>query len=73
MATISATRNVVADLESRRTTVSYRAQCASGVARARNAGAERARGKVLIFLDDDILVERDHIVIWPCASGMATA
>lgn len=33
----------------------------SGVARARNVGAARASGELLIFLDDDILVESDHV------------
>ena len=33
----------------------------SGVARARNHGAQVAEGEVLIFLDDDMLVEPDHL------------
>lgn len=32
-----------------------------GAASARNAGARRASGEVLIFLDDDIIVRPDHI------------
>jgi GT2 family glycosyltransferase len=33
----------------------------AGVAKARNTGAAAAIGEILIFLDDDILVEPDHI------------
>lgn len=33
----------------------------SGAARARNRGAEMAKAEVLVFLDDDMLVEPDHL------------
>lgn len=39
----------------------YVQQANSGVATARNNGAERAHGELLIFLDDDMLVAPDHI------------
>jgi GT2 family glycosyltransferase len=41
--------------------ITYLAQQNGGVAKARNTGAAAARGELLIFLDDDILVEPDHI------------
>lgn len=41
--------------------IRYFAQPNSGVATARNRGAQLARGDVLIFLDDDMLVEPNHI------------
>jgi GT2 family glycosyltransferase len=41
--------------------VAYVPQANSGVARARNHGAERASGDLLVFLDDDLLVAPDHI------------
>jgi glycosyltransferase involved in cell wall biosynthesis len=41
--------------------ISYVEQSNSGVARARNNGAEHATGDLLVFLDDDLLVEPDHL------------
>jgi GT2 family glycosyltransferase len=41
--------------------ISYHEQPNSGVATARNNGAKLATGELLVFLDDDMLVERDHI------------
>jgi len=42
-------------------TVRYAPQPNSGVATARNHGARLARGEVLLFLDDDMIVEPGHI------------
>lgn len=42
-------------------TVQYVAQQNAGAARARNRGAQEARGDVLIFLDDDMLIQADHL------------
>lgn len=36
-------------------------QSNAGAARARNRGAREAEGEVLVFLDDDMLVESDHL------------
>jgi GT2 family glycosyltransferase len=55
------TPDVVLDVASASVPVEYVAKVNAGVASARNAGAARARGALLIFLDDDMLVERDHI------------
>jgi GT2 family glycosyltransferase len=41
--------------------VGYVEQPSSGVARARNHGAEVAQGELLVFLDDDLLVSPDHL------------
>jgi GT2 family glycosyltransferase len=42
--------------------VLYVPQHQAGAARARNHGAEKACGDLLIFLDDDLLVAPDHLV-----------
>ena len=55
------TRRMVAELGAGDVAITYLAQQNAGVARARNLGAARARGELLIFLDDDILVEPDHV------------
>jgi GT2 family glycosyltransferase len=54
-------RAVVDALAPDRPRVRYLAQAGAGVATARNAGAAMASGQLLIFLDDDIVVERDHV------------
>jgi GT2 family glycosyltransferase len=41
--------------------VRYLRQCNAGPASARNRGAAAARGSILIFIDNDILVEHDFI------------
>lgn len=41
--------------------LSYNYQTNSGVAKARNQGARLAKGDILVFNDDDILVEPDNI------------
>jgi glycosyltransferase involved in cell wall biosynthesis len=43
--------------------VTYIGQPNSGPARARNHGAELAEGDVLVFCDDDIIVEPDHLTL----------
>jgi len=55
------THEVVRRREGQSVEVIYVDQENSGVARARNNGAARARGEILIFVDDDILVEPDHV------------
>ena len=57
----AATYEVVRALEGGPLRITYLPQSHAGVARARNNGAEHARGEVLIFLDDDMIVEPDHI------------
>ena len=42
-------------------TLSYIRQTNQGSAAARNRGAEESKGEILIFLDDDILVEPEYI------------
>jgi GT2 family glycosyltransferase len=58
-----ATVDVVGDLAARDDRIRYHAQPNSGVATARNNGAKIATGELLIFLDDDMLVEPDHIKV----------
>lgn len=55
------TAEVVGELTANGHPITYIHQENAGVACARNVGAARARGKLLIFLDDDILVKRDHV------------
>lgn len=55
------TPEVVQGFKDRSVAITYIYQENSGVAKARNTGAAAATGELLIFLDDDILVERDHI------------
>lgn len=55
------TAAVVAELARHDPRINYHRQANSGVATARNNGAKLAAGELLIFLDDDMLVERDHI------------
>jgi GT2 family glycosyltransferase len=56
-----ATRSVVASFQDGDLAVRYLGQPNAGAASARNHGASVARGDVLIFNDDDILVEPDHV------------
>lgn len=44
-----------------RMTLRFLRQQNLGAARARNQGAKAAQGELLIFLDDDMLVEADHL------------
>ncbi len=55
------TRAVTENAGGASASVRYVPQTNSGVATARNRGASLARGDLLIFLDDDMLVERDHL------------
>jgi len=44
------------------TEVTYIGQATSGAATARNRGARRADGNILLFCDDDIIVRSDHLL-----------
>jgi GT2 family glycosyltransferase len=55
------TAEVVTGLAGTDARIRYHPQPNSGVATARNNGARAATGELLIFLDDDMLVEPDHI------------
>jgi GT2 family glycosyltransferase len=55
------TAGVVEAAAGRGARVAYVPQANSGVARARNHGAERASGDLFVFLDDDLLVAPDHL------------
>ena len=55
------TRDVVDRFGARGPSIAYLAQPSRGVASARNLGASHARSDLLIFLDDDMLVEPDHL------------
>ena len=46
-------------------------QANAGVAIARQRGVERARGRIIIFLDDDMLAESDFVEQHLAAHGMA--
>lgn len=56
------TRDVVRSLQVRDVDVTVESQDRRGAATARNRGARAAAGELLLFCDDDILVERDHLV-----------
>ena len=56
-----ATPEVVREFSDDGPVVRYLYQRNAGVAKARNTGAAAATGELLIFLDDDILVEPDHV------------
>jgi GT2 family glycosyltransferase len=55
------TELAVSEFRNRHIPVRYLPQANCGAARARNHGAEKATGDLLLFLDDDILVEPDHL------------
>lgn len=55
------TCEVVRAFDGRGPRLRYLEQKNSGVATARNNGATAAHGELLIFLDDDILVQPDHV------------
>lgn len=54
-------RAVVQEFEAEAPPVTYISQDHAGVAAARNRGAAAASGELLIFLDDDMIVGKDHI------------
>lgn len=56
-----ATGEVVRSFVGRAARLTYLAQPNSGVATARNRGAATAEGELLIFLDDDMLVQPNHV------------
>jgi GT2 family glycosyltransferase len=55
------TRSVVERFREQLPGIRYLSQPNRGAARARNNGAREAQGDVLIFLDDDIVVEPEHV------------
>jgi GT2 family glycosyltransferase len=55
------TRRTVQQFQRGSPRVTYIGQNRAGVAMARNRGAEQASGDLLIFVDDDIVVESDHL------------
>ncbi len=55
------TSEVVKDFQKKLPRLTYHFQENSGVAKARNEGVRVAQGDVLIFNDDDILIEPDNI------------
>ena len=55
------TQRLVERFAAERPSFRYVAQQQQGAAAARNHGAREASGDVLIFLDDDMLVEPDHV------------
>ena len=57
----SETRSIVERFREELPRIRYLSQPNHGAARARNHGAREAQGDMLIFLDDDILVEPEHV------------
>ena len=55
------TRMVVEEFAVGSWSVSYVPQDPAGVATARNHGAAEAKGDLLVFVDDDIVVRPDHL------------
>jgi len=52
---------LISELDTGGLSVAVESQRRRGAATARNCGARRARGEVLLFLDDDIIVASDHL------------
>jgi GT2 family glycosyltransferase len=57
----TATRHVVDSLRNGPVRIELVRQDRRGAATARNAGARLAQGEVLLFCDDDMIVQRDHL------------
>jgi GT2 family glycosyltransferase len=57
----SETEAVVRELTGGPVALTYLAGARRGAGAARNAGAQRAEGEVLLFCDDDIIVEPEHL------------
>jgi GT2 family glycosyltransferase len=55
------TRKTVQEFDRGSPRITYIGQAQGGVATARNRGAEQASGDLLVFVDDDIVVARDHL------------
>jgi glycosyltransferase involved in cell wall biosynthesis len=55
------TAELVESLRDRRVRIELLRQNRRGAAAARNAGARIARGEVLLFCDDDMIVQPDHV------------
>jgi GT2 family glycosyltransferase len=54
-------QSVLTDLACDGVVVSHESQDRGGAARARNRGARRAEGEIVLFVDDDIIVSPDHL------------
>jgi glycosyltransferase involved in cell wall biosynthesis len=56
------TAEIVCELQGRHVEIALHTQHHRGAASARNRGARLAKGDLLLFVDDDILVEPDHLL-----------
>src|SRR5215211_4273132 len=64
------TEEVVTGLDAGDVAVQYIPQANSGAASARNTGARAAKGELLLFCDDDIILEPDHLRLQVATRGV---